>query len=408
MLLTKSVSALHTVVFNNQVNLISRSKEIALLTTLRFRSFSVGTRAFRLNAIMLAVLFFGFFLTTATGLIDLPALKELIRFSSITLAFVSISLARAVNKKILLFLFLSLIVLTLNLNPIAVNVVVLFLIFLSTSRLSDKEFALALFVPSLLLTLLHISLLRTGFLSESAYEVGDRVRSTLGFANANQLSVFYISLTFTSCYVLSTFRNWKAFFLFVLSISISFRITQLADSRTGMATVSALPVAILFWYALGRISVLRKFLYPLAALSPLIATAASFFLAFSSDPALNYLLSLRPYLFGLFLDNLDLHQILFGWRNDQSVTVDNSYLLLFSAIGGVLFIFTILFCSSLLLKVRFDLLPIAFLLIFSGIFESYLIRPEIPASILLLRLLLSSSVNKKMRFSSYQRSRGLK
>src|SRR5690606_39204465 len=135
--------------------------------------------------------------------------------------------------------------------------------------------------------------------------------------------------------------------------------------------------------ALSKTKLTRQvFIWGMASI-PIVASGITFFLATTNDPMLDIVLSFRPSLFAAFLSTVTWQDLLFGWRPDESITLDNGYLALLSSIGVPTFIVVILIMVRQLSAINPALLSIAGVILIASIFESFIVRPEIPLSVML-------------------------
>lgn len=347
---------------------------------------SLGRQTFRFNVFAFVVLFVGYFLTTGTGVIESEGAKAAFRFIALLVFLANVILGRAFRVQYAVALFFLYIVLALNQSQIAVNMVFLLLILASLHRLSGKEVAVAFLAPTIIVVVLHVLLLNTGQLVVQATEFAGRSRSTLGFANANQTSVIYLSFVILSVFTHIQFSNRTSMFLVAVSYGAAVYVILSTDTRTALIAL----ILLISFQVLGslfyRFKAYRASLTLLGSASPFFASAATYYLTTSADPALNFLLSLRPYFFAQFMSNVTPADFVFGWRTDGDSGVDNLFLMLLSGVGAIGYLLILLSVSYRIYRMNPKFIPIVVVLMAISIFESSLLRPEIQLSALFLYL----------------------
>jgi hypothetical protein len=288
------------------------------------------------------------------------------------------------------------VILIVNQSTFGQNIVFLIIMSLSLARLRSNEIAIAFLIPILLVVVIHQALLNTGAVSSLSTDFGNRLRSTYGFANANQASSIYLSFVITAFLAHSEFRSRVTFFLVGASIGLTIYILQQTDSRTSLLSLSTLLSLLILGRLFNRYGAYRKIISLAVAMSPWIAVAATYYLIKSNDSELNLLLSLRPYLFSQFVANVSVPEFFLGWEPPDGAGVDNVFLMLLSAVGAIGVIF-VLFCISYRaskLKPEYPAI-IVVALIAASVFESFLLRPEIPAAALFWHVLFSNQYSRQ-------------
>ena len=342
-----------------------------------------------MNTAAFSILFIGYFLTTGTEFFVSDIAKVAFRSLALLIFLANIVAQRSIRARYILVLLLLYSILALNQSQIAFNIVYLILISASMHRMSGKEVALSLLIPTVLVFGLHFVLLSTGQLSAQITEFSGRTRSTLGFTNANQASAIYLSLVILSVFTHIQYSKRASFFLMLFSYIMTLFVLLSTDSRTVMFALPLLLMFQIFGFLFFRFKSYRRLLILMGALTPLIGSLVTFYLATTSDPILNIILSLRPYFFALFIDSVSPYDFIFGWRPADNSGVDNLYLMLLSGVGAVGFFFIILSGSYFIFRMDPRIIPLVVVLLIISVFESFLLRPEIPISALFLHLLFS-------------------
>lgn len=358
-------------------------------------SMSTGKKAdlrrwsLRLNVAALVILFVGYFLTTGTAVIESEGAKGAFRFVALLLILANIILGRAIKVQYMVALLFLQVVFALNQSQMVVNMMFLLLISASLYRLNGKEVAVVFLVAASTVLLLHIVLLNTGQLLDQSTEVEGRSRSTLGFTNANQASAIYLSFVILAIFAYHQFRTKASLFLVIMSFIATIFVFQITDTRTAMFALLILLLFQILDFLLHRLRTYRISFLFFAVGSPFFASAITFYLTTSTDPAMNILLSLRPYFFAEFMRDVTTTDFILGWSAFNNSGVDNLYLMMLSAVGAFGYFLIILIISYRIFRMNPKFMPIAIVLMAVSIFESFLIRPEIPVSALFLHLLFS-------------------
>lgn len=192
---------------------------------------------FILNALMMTLMFVGYVLTTGLEVVTSDAVKFVVRGLVAVIAISIILHGRMIQTSIVLTIYLFLIFWVINQNEIAANLLFLIVIVSSINRLSEKDAAVVFLVSSAAAVLFHILLLSAGIVSTSAVQVGERERSALGFANANQFALVYLTLICSAFFVYKQVKTKWALLVLFGSLALSGWMMKIADSRTSMFSV---------------------------------------------------------------------------------------------------------------------------------------------------------------------------
>lgn len=382
--------------FSNRTDRKNFNRSFPLM---KLMSHSVNRRPVAINIAAFTMLFIGYFLTTGTAIVDSLVAKDVFRILALILFSWSIVIGRVISSRILVAMLLVMLALLMNQSPFAINILYLLLMSASLYRLTDKEVAQVLLIPAVMVVFLHLILLNTGQISSQVYEITDRTRSTLGFANSNQVSIIYMSLVVLSAYAHVQFRSRWSAWMFVIALVIAFGVFGITETRTAMFSLVILVVFTILNYLLNRLKIYQQCLSMFAASLPLAASLVTYHLATSTNIALDALLSLRPSLFSQFIAEATTFDILFGWSSD--VGVDNLFLMLLSSVGLIAYIAIITYICACVSRIDVNIVHLVVVLMVASVFEAFLIRPEIPLAALFIRMLFSrnikyskSSVNK--------------
>lgn len=343
----------------------------------------------------MSALFIGYFFTTGTEFIDSGTAKNVFRIIAGALALFNIVKRRKIPPIILIGALLFLLLLMLNQNIIAGNLLFLLTLVASLKNSPKHETALAFFIPCVLVVALHLLMLAAGSLTQLVTSYDGRTRSLLGFTNANQLAIVYLSLAFTAIFLHLQFRSFSSRIALIASLLIVLPVVLQSGSRTSLFSLALVVISYPAWFLFLKVKYLRSVIRHLGSLSPIFAALITLYLAQNTNPSLNLLLSLRPYFFHEFMSQATLFDLIFGWSPADGHQVDNTFLLLVSVTGFPIFALILVYITRALMRAEPIYLPLVFMMVFSSIFESFLLRPEIPLSALFLLLVLGLNKSEK-------------
>ena len=335
----------------------------------------------------MSVLIIGYFFTTGTEIIDSSLAKGLFRAIAGALALFNIFFGRKIRPVFLIGSMMFLMLLILNQNIVGANLIFLLVLVASMERLSEKDIAIAFIIPCALVVAFHLIFLASGTLVQQFTSYGGRTRSALGFVNPNQLSIVYLSLAFMAIYLHLQFRRFSSMMILILTLAIVLPVVLRSGSRTSLFSLG-LVVSYPMWFLFLKVKYLRSIIGYLIALSPILAALITFYLAQNSNPLLNLVLSLRPAFFQQYLNQASVVDLFIGWAPVMGQPIDNAFLILLSVVGAPIFVALIIYVSVAFNRLEPIYLPLVFMMVFSSVFESFLLRPEIPLSSLFLILIL--------------------
>lgn len=342
----------------------------------------------------MSVLVIGYFFTTGTEIIDSALAKAGFRAIAGALALFNIFFGRKVKPVFLVGSVLFLLLLILNQNIIGANLIFLLVLVASMERQSGKDIALAFFIPCALVVAFHLIFLASGTLVQQFTSFEGRTRSALGFVNPNQLSVVYLSLAFMAIYLHLQFRRISSMIILILTLAIVLPVVIKSGSRTSLFSLGLVVFSYPVWFLFLKVKYMRSIMGYLIALSPIFAAMITIYLAQNTNPLLNIVLSLRPAFFHQYLSQASIVDLIIGWAPATGQPIDNAFLILLSVAGAPIFIALIIYISVAFTRLEPIYLPLMFMMVFSSIFESFLLRPEIPLSSLFLLLILRQRSSK--------------
>lgn len=356
---------------------------------------SLNHQAILLNIVAFSFLFVGYFLTTGTKMIESEVVKVVFRFIAMALFLRNAFFGRGVQMKFVVALNLLFISFILSQSVIVPNIMFLLLIAMSLYRLSGKEVAITFLVPTAIVVLLHLVLLGAGNLENVSTDFGERVRSTLGFANANQVSAIYLSLALLTGFAHQQFKTKASLFLLVISFVGVFVVVASTDSRTTMFAIFIFLLLQTLEFLLQRFKKVTVLLRYFAAASPFVASVATYYITTSENAGLNLLLSFRPYFFSEFVNQVKVFDLFLGWSIPENAGVDNFFLMLLSAVGVFGYFLIISIISYRVFRMKSNFIPIVIVIMIVSMFEAFPIRPEIPMAAFFVHLLLSPQMQQR-------------
>ncbi|WP_133305306.1 hypothetical protein [Tsuneonella suprasediminis] len=343
-------------------------------------------RSFVINLIGLLVLYIGYLLSTSTSVID-PEYKIYFRIISATLFSVNIIIDKSISAKYTFPLLALFFMLTLNQSYIGANIVFIVMMSMSLELIGKNKSINTILIVTSILVFVHIALLMSGQIADTTTNFGNRLRSTLGFANANQASAIYLSFALLSIYAIHIKYSKAKLFFAILAVGLAVAVFLRTDSRTAMAGLIISAILMMANTSLKRYLWFRKALLLFAYITPLICIAATYYMINNSNREMNYLFSNRPYLYGNFLQNKSIWEIISGWKLLDGEDVDSGYLMLLSGIGAIgSSIILLLYLFNIRRQGNITLLMASTFLILS-MFEAFLLRPEIPLSLFFAQIL---------------------
>lgn len=330
----------------------------------------------------MTILLIGYFFTTGTTLYDSEQLKLSLRvIPALIFVLVTIINSRLTDRYIILIICFVLLGLASH-SDLVFNIIFLFIISASISSCTIRQIVLIFLIPTIAVIALHLLLYFAGVLNVTTTAYGNRERSALGFQNPNQVSAFYLCLLTFSLQAWLYFRNRLTTLLVLASAFLVYWATQSTDSRTTLfcACILILLSSVIMIPKLAHAG--KPIVRAIGILMPIAGLLTTFYLAATKSPYLDYLLSERPYTFRLFIENTSWFDFLVGWRTSegQGNTVDNAYLMLTSAVGIVVTSLIILYFVKRMLSADIRNVPFLATGFLLGIFEAFLLRPEIPIS----------------------------
>lgn len=340
-----------------------------------------------INMVALTILFVGYFLTTGTRMLDSDGWKAFFRASSFLIMFVNLILDGRIKVKFVKAIIFTTFALFLSQSQIALNILFLIIVTISLHRLALNDLAITLFVPVVVLVVVHALLLSAGMINTEVQMVGERSRSSLGLSNANLVAIMYFSLALIATFLHIVIKKSISFVLAMISFAVAFFVIVPTDSRTSLLGVAVIATIYLINHYLHN-SKLFKLLIAVGGLcAPVLATILSIYLIRAVDTELDIILSLRPYFFNQFVSAASVPDLIFGWASSDGV--DNLFLMLLSGFGVIGLTVIVLFISARTFKMRVEFAPLVIALMVMSVFESFLVRPEIPSSVLFMSLLFS-------------------
>lgn len=351
-----------------------------------------------LNIAALTILFVNYLLITGVGVLNSDRINNIVRIScAVVLAF-NLIVGRIVNKKFLYAGVSIALIAIASQSPLAVNILFLLLVAASLNKLNEIHLAFALLIPVVAVVVLHLLLLIFGITSNDVVQTADRTRSSFGFFNPNQVSAIYFSFATISVFFHLIVKRRSSFVLMIAVNLLAIYILIEADSRTQMIGVIIFAIfgALNYFFADKRIY--NSLIYFFAFFSFIGSAAITIYLIGCAGTEIDIILSYRPYFFSEFMSDVSFWDIMLGWVDPNGLVVDNLFLTLLSTVGALGFILIGFFVTIRIVNIKIIFIPLVFSLLAVSIFESILLRPEIPVSILFFVMLFSPVVQRENRY----------
>jgi len=270
-----------------------------------------------------------------------------------------------------------------NLNNIVDLLTLFYLILLINISDNSEDYYVSTLLGLFFSITLIVLLVSVGIFENNIYidQLG-RVRNFFGFRNPNYLSLYVFS--FSILLVLYK-KSKKSIFISFVLLLIMYYFTR---SRTPFL---AFFIFIFMIFFIGKKNRRKKYV----TLILLIYGALLFYIYtsmfYNNFQTLNTILSYRLSYINLFFYNMTFFDFIFG-GNNFIITLDNSYLMILKNFGIIYLIYILFkayFIKEKLIKFnKFEISFIITILIF-GFFESVLISPGVPISIVFWYLILS-------------------
>lgn len=310
-----------------------------------------------------------------TVLTEESIIKQLVRVAVLGVVTISLLARNPFVPKWLAGLCLwSLVLLTVTQNPDQLSIVFVLALSVWLALIPERSVLRSAAFASVVALLMVFGLLAAGITQDEILEL--RQRRTFGTAGvpfffnvvfgAGALSILYA--------VRHESRRRRRVVILVTLTAATWLFGQ-TDARGGYAAL--LLFVVLLWV------VPRLRLTPLYAAMPAVLMAASLYLAYRASPELNYVLSQRPMLYRMLLDQSSLGDLVVSSSAKQAgFAVDNSYLHLLIGTGAVTAgVFVVLFWRAVTFLMRRGKHAEVAFLVATAVYclsESLLVRIENP------------------------------
>lgn len=341
---------------------------------------------------MMLSLHLNFILFTGLRLADSPMIQVFVRLLALIFGVGAIVLGSGRIVYVLISAVLGSVLLLLNSNYLVLNLIFMAVFVVAMGAVSMAGVSKAVLACSFLGAAIHLYFYLMGGVSSDELQVGDRVRMVMGFSNPNLLGLNYFSFLASALFFSFFNRGFFANVVLILALLVCVPIIYVSDSRTFL--ISAVVFIALSFLLKFRVGLVASRLFTVAM--PLVGFIVSLFIAYSSELWLDELFSSRPSFFYQYLSRVDDVGFFFGWPLLESDTVDNAYLLMVGAVGFPLSFMFFAWLSLRIYAVPFFRLPLVFVMLVVSVFESALIRPEVPVVLLFVAaVFLKEKVSSK-------------
>lgn len=304
------------------------------------------------------------------------SLKNIMRIIAMILLIFSILLNKKmkISLPFLIIVFYMIIGIILK-SELIYNLLFLMLILFSISMNCEYDkINKHLFFISLFSVFIYLVLYKLGYIENYITSYGGRIRNSLGFDNVNSLSLLIASPIF----LILSMNNNKVITNIICLVIVS-AITKYTDSRTLLfATILFVTINLLlkikFFKKIEVFLNEKKYFLSILTIiffgSPIIM-----FLINKIYPNLDVILSYRITKMLSFVNSQSFFNYLIGFTKLNEI--DNSYLLLFFTVGAIGYMFiSKMFYKYLTNKNNLMYLPFTLSVLFYGLMEGILLRPE--------------------------------
>lgn len=243
-----------------------------------------------------------------------------------------------INKKQIIIAIVALITILFGQNA-AYRVVWIMLFLFCVFHTDYLSFLKALCIAGLIVTIIFIVSLLSGVIGYNTIIVGDRIRYTVGSANANGISLFVFA-------ILSPFLlKYNTLICKIACTVVMFCVYIFTDSR---AVILAYCLYLIFYIMLNLTTNKLSVKCYIALISLLFLCPWYIQTAFVRYPFLDVLLSRRLYLFSEYIsDQQTINYIIGGSYPSNGMAIDNSYILVLFSSGIIVYaIWYLLLVSS--------------------------------------------------------------
>lgn len=238
--------------------------------------------------------------------------------------------------------------------------------------------------------LLMLFFLYVGLISNTTYiDTVGRTRNTMGFLNPNTGALFYSSIIYL--YILS--KNRIQILDYIFALAGNMLIFKYSNSRTSFFALIFFLLMIPVFNCLINKKSFKKGICIFNDLLWLMGIISLFILNLFSD--LDFVLSNRITNYMQFVDQAGIWSAIIGGGELPKITVDNFYFMFLYQSGIFIYLLSMYLVhkSTCLLTNRKKIRLLAFItaMFLMGMTESSLLRPEIPITLILWKILLDSS-----------------
>ena len=247
-----------------------------------------------------------------------------------------------------------------------------------------------LFIISTICIILYVLFYKLGIIQNTITNYSGRIRNTLGFDNVNALSIIVISFV---CLLSCNCQKMRKIVNLLILVGIII-ITKYTDSRTLLySTIAYISVDFIINNKIGKKIVNKLFSNTIFRYLFLIVTFFSPLLILAIthiNSAIDIFLSYRGTILSNYIHSQNIINFLFGLSTNSEI--DNSYILLFFAIGIIGYAYIIkLFSNFFKIQKNIKYYPTIITMLLYGITEGVLIRPESILSVYFWYLIFTST-----------------
>ena len=343
------------------------------------------------------LLIFNFVLYSVFEIENYKNILRIIAFSLFLIGWLINGVYKVTLEQFITFFLITMLLLVQGTS--ALNFLAVFIFAFSTS-INLKKLVKKIFLTNIFFSLIIMSCIYLSIISTNSYvdSVG-RMRNAMGFLNPNAGAIFYSSLIYL--YILS--KDKIRIRDYVLGFSLNVYIFSFTDSRTAFLSLTLflllIPIlnkTINIYVTKISILLLNDVIWLAGIISLFTINLLSNFDAVLSNRISNYIQVVDQFTFLTFF---------FGGGELQEITIDNFYLVFLYQSGIFIYLLTMYLVhkkTKILIECRETrILAFVISIFLMGLTESSFIRPEIPITLILWKVLLgSNSLNAIEKISS--------
>lgn len=260
-------------------------------------------------------------------------------------------------------------------------------IFAFTTKIDLNSLIKKVLRINLVYALFMLVCLYVGVISNTTYiDTVGRTRNTMGFLNPNAGALFYSSIIYL--YIIS--RNKIRIINYAIALLGNALIFKFSDSRTSFFALNFFLLMIPIFNKFISKAVIKKGICIFNDFIWLMGIISLFILNIFSD--LDFILSNRISNYMQFIEQVGIWRMIVGGGELQEITIDNFYFMFLYQSGIIIYLLAMYLVHKstnlLINKRKIRLLAFITAMFLMGMTESSFLRPEIPVTLILWKILL--------------------